>query len=193
MATQLALVLGDLHVPTRARDIPEQFKALLVPGKIHHILSTGNIGSKQTIEYLSRVAPNLHQVRGDYDKDITLPDKKIIQIGNFKLGLIHGHQIVPWGDSESLSALQRSMDVDILISGHTHQFQVSQIDGKCLINPGSATGAYSCLSSDIQPSFVLLTIQGNSCAIYVYKIKEDGELDVSRSKFDKQLKKNQNE
>ena len=31
-------------------------------------------------------------------------------------------------------------------------------------------GAYSCLSSDVRPSFVLLTISGNSCSIYVYRI-----------------------
>ena len=93
MATQLALVLGDLHVPTRSRDLPEQFKGLLVPGKIHHVLSTGNIGSKKTTEFLARVAPNLHQVRGDFDKDASLPDKKVVQIGNFKIGLIHGHQV----------------------------------------------------------------------------------------------------
>jgi len=77
------------------------------------------------------------------------------------------------------------MDVDILISGHTHQMSVSTVDGRCLINPGSATGAYSCLTTDVKPSFVLLTIQGNSASIYVYRITEDGELDVSKSSFEK--------
>ena len=56
-------------------------------------VSTGNIGSKKTTEFLARVAPNLHQVRGDFDKDASLPDKKVVQIGNFKIGLIHGHQV----------------------------------------------------------------------------------------------------
>ena len=93
MATQLALVLGDLHVPTRALDMPEQFKNLLMPGKIHHVLCTGNIGSKKTQEDLERIAPNFHHVRGDFDKDNTLPDRKVVQIGNFKIGIIHGHQV----------------------------------------------------------------------------------------------------
>jgi len=189
MAAQLALILGDLHVPTRSRDLPEQFKNLLVPGKIHHVLATGNVGSKQMRDYLARTAPNYHQVRGDYDKDPNLPEKKVVQIGNFKIGLIHGHQVVPWGDTESLSAIQRQLDVDILISGHTHQFSVTTVDAKCLINPGSATGAYSSIASEIQPSFVLLAIQGNTAIIYVYKIKKNGELDVGRSSFDKEKKK----
>ena len=33
-------------------------------------------------------------------------------------------QVVPWGDKEALSVLQRQLDVDILITGHTHKFKV---------------------------------------------------------------------
>lgn len=35
------------------------------------------------------------------------------------------------------------MDVDILISGYTHRFETFQRDGRCFVNPGSATGAWS--------------------------------------------------
>eukprot|EP00485_Elphidium_margaritaceum_P009553 CAMPEP_0202700896 /NCGR_PEP_ID=MMETSP1385-20130828/14034_1 /ASSEMBLY_ACC=CAM_ASM_000861 /TAXON_ID=933848 /ORGANISM="Elphidium margaritaceum" /LENGTH=200 /DNA_ID=CAMNT_0049358187 /DNA_START=67 /DNA_END=669 /DNA_ORIENTATION=- len=192
MATQLVLVLGDMHIPTRSIDLPEQFKSLLVPGKIHHVLCTGNVGSKKAMEYLQRIAPNVHTVRGDFDKDSSLPNQKVVQIGNFKMGLIHGHQIVPWGDTEALAAVQRQLDVDILVSGHTHQMHVSTVDGRCLINPGSATGAYSCISSDVSPSFILLTLQGNTSSIYVYRMKKDGELDVSKSSFDKLQSKKDN-
>merc|ERR1719420_685119 len=124
-------------------------------------------------DYLQRIAPNVHTVRGDFDKDSNLSDMKV----------------VPWGDTESLAAMQRQLDVDILISGHTHQMHVSTVDGRCLINPGSATGAYSCISSDVSPSFILLTLQGNTSSIYVYRMKEDGELDVSKSSFDKLVAK----
>ena len=45
MAEDMVLVLciGDIHVPHRHTDLPAKFKSLLVPGKIHHILSTGNL------------------------------------------------------------------------------------------------------------------------------------------------------
>ena len=33
----LVLCMGDLHIPYRAADLPEKFKALLVPGKIQHV------------------------------------------------------------------------------------------------------------------------------------------------------------
>jgi hypothetical protein len=39
----LVLCIGDLHVPHRAPDIAAKFRALLVPGKIHHVLCPGNL------------------------------------------------------------------------------------------------------------------------------------------------------
>ncbi|KAB1199337.1 Vacuolar protein sorting-associated protein 29 [Morella rubra] len=39
----LVLALGDLHVPHRAPDLPAKFKSMLVPGKIQHIICTGNL------------------------------------------------------------------------------------------------------------------------------------------------------
>lgn len=67
----------------------------------------------------------------------------MVTVGQFKIGLAHGHQIVPWGDPESLASLQRQLGVDILITGHTHKFEAYEHDGKFFINPGSATGAYN--------------------------------------------------
>ena len=42
----LVLCLGDLHIPARAVDLPVKFKELLMPGKIHHILCSGNLNTK---------------------------------------------------------------------------------------------------------------------------------------------------
>ena len=39
----LVLCIGDLHVPHRAAALPARFRALLVPGRIHHVLCTGNL------------------------------------------------------------------------------------------------------------------------------------------------------
>ena len=66
-------------------------------------------------------------------------------MGQFRIGLCHGHQMVPWGDTESLALVQRQLDVDILISGHTHKFEAFEHENKFYINPGSATGAYNAL------------------------------------------------
>lgn len=39
----LVLAIGDLHIGHRAADLPQQFKALLVPGKIAKALCPGNL------------------------------------------------------------------------------------------------------------------------------------------------------
>eukprot|EP01006_Ploeotia_vitrea_P004112 TRINITY_DN11386_c0_g1_i2.p1 TRINITY_DN11386_c0_g1~~TRINITY_DN11386_c0_g1_i2.p1 ORF type:complete len:192 (-),score=82.07 TRINITY_DN11386_c0_g1_i2:220-750(-) len=155
---ELVLVLGDIHIPHRQANLPEQFKDLLVPGKMQHVLCTGNLCSKAMDDYLHQLANNVHIVRGDMD-DKTYPETKIIQIGHFKIGLCHGHQIVPWGDPESLANLQRKMGVDILITGHTHKNEVYEYEKKYIINPGSITGAYSSKSTDVVPSFVLMAVK----------------------------------
>ena len=64
-------------------------------------------------------------------------------MGQFKIGLCHGHQIVPWGDPESLALLARQLDADIFISGHTHKFEAFEAESRFFINPGSVTGAYT--------------------------------------------------
>ena len=56
-------------------------------------------------------------------KNLDYPEQKVVTVGQFRIGLTHGHQIVPWGDKESLTMLQRQLDVDVLITGHTHQFE----------------------------------------------------------------------
>ncbi|KAK6924982.1 Pentatricopeptide repeat [Dillenia turbinata] len=125
----LVLALGDLHIPHRAPDLPAKFKSMLVPGKIQHILCTGNLCIK----------------------------------------------VIPWGDLDSLTMLQRQLGVDILVTGHTHQFTAYKHEGGVVINPGSATGAYSSITYDVNPSFVLMDIDGLRVVVYVYELI-DGEV-----------------
>ena len=62
------LVLGDMHIPHRSNNMPAKFKKLLVPGKIQHILCTGNLCTKESYDYLKTLASDVHVVRGDFDE-----------------------------------------------------------------------------------------------------------------------------
>eukprot|EP00002_Diphylleia_rotans_P002260 TRINITY_DN1143_c0_g1_i1.p1 TRINITY_DN1143_c0_g1~~TRINITY_DN1143_c0_g1_i1.p1 ORF type:complete len:183 (-),score=47.40 TRINITY_DN1143_c0_g1_i1:182-730(-) len=179
----LVLIIGDFHIPHRQHDLPKQFKKLLVPGKIQHIICTGNLCSKETLDYLKSLAPDVHVVRGDFD-EMQAAEQKVITIGQFKVGVTHGHQIVPWGDPEALANVQRQLDCDILVTGHTHKFEAIQYDGKFFVNPGSATGAYSTLTPNVIPSFVLMDIQGSIVITYVYKLGAN-EVEVERIDYAK--------
>jgi len=169
--------------------LPEEFKELLVPGKMQHVLCTGNLCSKAVEDYLRTLANTVHIVRGDLDSGPAardLPERKIVKIGDFTIGLCHGHQVVPWGDPEALANLQRKMDVDILITGHTHKNEVYEFEGKYIINPGSATGAYSPFRANVQPSFVLMAIKQNRVVTFVYELNEESGVGVKRVEFVKQ-------
>lgn len=85
-------------------------------------------------------------VRGDCDEMEGIPLTKSVSINGIEIGLVHGHQIIPWGDEESLKSYQRQMAADILVYGHTHQLSIKNLDGKYFVNPGSATGAFSAIS-----------------------------------------------
>jgi len=180
----LVLVIGDCHIPHRASALPPKFKKLLVPGKIQHILAIGNLCTKETQDYLRTLASDVHFVKGDFDELQAFPETKVVTVGQFKIGLCHGHQIVPWGDREARAMLQRQLDVDILITGHTHGFEAYEYQKRFFINPGSATGAYSPLNEDPVPTFVLMDIQGAHVITYVYQLK-GGDVKVDKMEYTK--------
>ena len=144
---------------------------------------TGNLCTKEIYEYFRTLANDVHVVRGDFDEVVCLiakhhsfcfpqntkyPENKVVVLGEFRIGLCHGHQVVPWGDRESLAMLQRQLDVDILITGHTHKFEAFEYENKFFINPGSATGAYSGLNVYVllnDRSMYLFTRTLRSCTV----------------------------
>ena len=171
MNPELVLVVGDMFVPQRAQDIDPQFKTILIPNKIQHVLSLGNIGSRESYDWLRSLSNDFHSVKGDFDVG-DMPDKKIVTIGEFRIGMIHGHQILPIGDQEALSSVARELDCDIFISGNTHQIGVKVLDNKLYINPGSISGAFSNMVSDPSPSFILMVITGTEAIIYLYVLND---------------------
>ena len=79
--------------------------------RAQHLICTGNICDKPTLDYFKSLCSDVNVVRGDFDDPIylpgvadSLPETKVVNVGSFKLGVCHGHQIVPWGDPESLGA-----------------------------------------------------------------------------------------
>ena len=58
---------------------------LQVPGKIQHILCTGNLCSKETFDYLKTLASDVHVVKGDFDD---------VRHKNCIVRWFHVHQII---------------------------------------------------------------------------------------------------
>ncbi|CAK0826292.1 unnamed protein product [Prorocentrum cordatum] len=183
----LVLLIGDYHVPQRKGDVPSCFKELLNTDKIGMVLCTGNVGSRAVVQQLQGIAgDNCKIVCGDADYEFDFPETTVTSVGDFKVGLIHGHQILPWGDQTALVKMAGKLGVDVLVSGHTHKHSVQNLGGKFIINPGSVTGACNAVGEfDVVPSFMLMAVQGSGVVLYTYEEK-DGEAKVSMN----ELKKN---
>ena len=87
---------------------------------------------RETLDYLRYLCPDVHVTRGVFDDvnlaggsaSAALPERKVVSIGGWRIGLSHGHDVVPAGDLEAAAALQRQMDCDVLVLGNTHAFKV---------------------------------------------------------------------
>ena len=112
--------------------------SMLVPNKMQHVICTGNIGREQYNE-LCGLAPTVTVVKGDFDDDETMPfpEVAVVQVGQFRIGVMHGHQLLPLGSQDAKARMRRKMNVDVFVSGHTHQNEVVLQDGYYHINPVS--------------------------------------------------------
>ena len=68
--------------------------------KLSNIFFSGNLCTKDSFDYLKTLANDVHVVRGDFDENASWPEQKVVTVGQFKIGLCHGHQLVPWGDAD---------------------------------------------------------------------------------------------
>ncbi|GET91439.1 vacuolar sorting-like protein [Leishmania tarentolae] len=172
----LVLVVGDTWVPQRASGVPEAFCKMFSPGRIHTLLITGAVGSKEMYDYLRTIAPEVHCVTSSIDRRWTdqMPESVVLTIEGLKVGLIHGHQ-VPMRDKDALAAVQRELDVDVLVSGSTHQPKYFEFDSHLFVNPGSLSGADTECEVNVPPSFMLLDIQDKSVVTFIYQYHPEDE------------------
>lgn len=132
-------VLSDTHITNNDKEIPQ-----LVLADLKHcdmIIHAGDIGCTEALDSLSQICQNIRAVWGNMDPpDLKkkLPEKQLISIGNFKLGIIHG-----FGNPEKLVALVaeafKKDKVNLIIFGHSH-IALNEKKGDILFfNPGSVT------------------------------------------------------
>jgi vacuolar protein sorting-associated protein 29 len=104
-----------------------------------------------------------------YKEPATFPQFIVTTIGGIRIGLIHGHQLLPTATQEALISWQRSTNCDIVVSGFTHRKNAERIFGKTYINPGSATGVGKpyCTSATI-PTFMLMSLDKRTKTVRLY-------------------------
>jgi uncharacterized protein len=129
-------VLSDTHIHRVSRD----FRDLLDHhfSQVDVLFHAGDYTSPVVVEFLS--SKNFHGVYGNMDPlgiRAVLPEKKIVELGGFRFGLIHG-----WGSSAGLEekVLGQFTDVDVIVYGHSHKPMNDVVQGVLLFNPGTASG-----------------------------------------------------
>lgn len=133
-------VISDSHIPFRAKNLPKFIWEAFVD--VDLILHAGDIMDQKVLIDLETIAP-VEAVKGNMDMEelgghFKLPKKKIITVGEKKIGLVHG-------DGSSGTTLERAQkafaadQVDCVVFGHSHQPFNEVVDGVLMFNPGSCT------------------------------------------------------
>lgn len=76
-------------------------------------------------------------VRGNMDFGVDLPSSRLVDFGEEKILIVHGHTHSVGSTMALLKDIAAEQGADVVFYGHTHIARVDQIDGIDLINPGS--------------------------------------------------------
>ena len=130
------LVLSDTHIPVAAQDLPEEiYRAIEGVDMIFHAGDLIDAGMLEKLKSLKET----RAVCGNMDSKelcMILNTKEVINIGKFKIGLIHGYG----APSEIMPTVRREFDkVDVLVFGHSHAAMNVKKDEVLYFNPGSPT------------------------------------------------------
>jgi putative phosphoesterase len=130
-------VISDTHIPVSCDELPKELNKHFKG--VDMILHAGDIVDQKAIDQLMEICPVVEAVCGNMDSPAlqsSLPHKKIIQAGKFKIGLTHG-----WGPPAGIieRVAKEFKDVDVIVFGHSHQATSVKKKGVLFFNPGSAT------------------------------------------------------
>jgi len=146
-------LIADTHVPERQESVPQEFLSLLKPDDT--VLHAGDWTSAATLKLLQQKA-KVFGVWGNMDDGAVrkeLPEKTIVEIQGFKIGITHGFGAPegmvdkvrskflekvenPVADPER-SRGEQSRRVDMILYGHTHIPHREEKNGILFFNPGS--------------------------------------------------------
>lgn len=129
-------VISDTHIPTISKSLPPQVFELFKG--VDLILHAGDIVELSVLDELGAIAP-VEAVAGNMDGHEVhqrLPSKKVIQIGRYRAGLIHGKFKI---DIQREMIRKEFGNVDIIVYGHSHRPFWGREGDVYFLNPGSPT------------------------------------------------------
>ncbi|MEO0271035.1 MAG: metallophosphoesterase [candidate division WOR-3 bacterium] len=130
------VIISDTHIPKRAKELPKE--VLKEIEKSEGVIHAGDFVSEEFYRFLEKNFL-LHAVFGNMDEPFLfkiLPEKKIFEIENLKVGLYHGTG-APFGIEKRVLKKFEGDNVDLIIFGHSHRVFNKKMGNIHLFNPGS--------------------------------------------------------
>ena len=118
-------IISDTHGLLR----PEAERCL---AGVDHIIHGGDIGSREIIDALRRIAP-VTAIKGNVDTadwaDV-YPETETLRLASRSIFVLH--------DLKTLQIDPAARGIDVVVSGHSHAPKVETVGGVLFLNPGSA-------------------------------------------------------
>jgi hypothetical protein len=127
-------VLGDTHLPRRARDIPPSAWRVIDSADV--VIHTGDVTDGALLERIGARRP-VHTVRGNNDVHLAeLPDHLLLDIDDVAVAVVHDSGPA---QRRRQRLRERWPGARVVVFGHSH-IAVCEDDGHLLLlNPGSPT------------------------------------------------------
>lgn len=132
-------VISDTHIPDKASEIPQQI--LEAFKKVDMVIHAGDLVDLSVLDTLKSVCKDVKAVWGNmdpYEVRKELPEKEIIKVGNYKIGVMHGYGH-PNNLTKLLSGVFEKDNVNIVVFGHSHNAVNEKKGNTIYFNPGSPT------------------------------------------------------
>ncbi len=131
-------VVSDTHL-CAFEDLPKRL--LTAFADVDLILHAGDLVNLAILEGLKKIAPRVCAVWGNMDPpDVrrALPEKEVIQIKQFRIGLTHGCG-TPFNLMKTVSEKFKDEKPHCIVYGHSHSPRNETHRGVLYFNPGSLT------------------------------------------------------
>ncbi len=176
MTIKKFLIISDTHIPDRADRIDPRIKSDIEGETPYdYVAFAGDFTCKEILDWVLSLGKEVYYVRGNMDY-LPLPKVRVFSIDDIRIGVHHGDGVYPRGNIKQLTMIARKLNVNLLVSGHTHSpfIKVSD-DGTVLhVNPGSLTGVWGGGGGLMMPTYIKAYVTDNVIEFRVYLLEYTG-------------------
>jgi putative phosphoesterase len=132
------VVISDTHMPVPDNKLPEALIKELKDCEL--LIHAGDLTELSVLDVLKKLV-HTEAVVGNMDSHKVrraLPEKKILQLGKFRFGIIHGYGS-PRNLINYIQEKFKGEKLDCVIYGHSHTPSIDKVGDTIYFNPGSLT------------------------------------------------------